>query len=195
MKRRNAGCITRILGFFVVIGILIGVFAYSLPQTFMKGLEEIGLKSGKDSTMVNKADTVVVEKSVEKSVEIPLEDENGVHYVVIEVCDIPMRFILDTGCSGIQVSPIEYYYLIKQGKLKNSDILPDSVITVNADGEVNKNVAFAIPGITIGDTTLHEIKCVINPNIHAPALLGQDVLGRLGTIQLDYKGGKLKVLR
>ena len=50
-------------------------------------------------------------------------------------------------------------------------------------------------GITVGDTTLHEVKCVINSNLHAPALLGQDVLGKLGTIQLDYKGGKLKVIR
>ena len=193
MRRRNVGCITKILGFLVVIGMIIGGFAYLLPETFMKGLEEVGLKQEKDSvTVVEKKDSIVVE---EKSVEIPLEDESGVHYVVVKVCDIPMRFILDTGCSGIQVSPIEYYYLVKQGKLRNSDILPDSVITVNADGEINKSIAFVIPGLTVGDTTLHEVKCVINSNLHAPALLGQDVLGKLGTIQLDYKGGKLKVIR
>ncbi|MBR2246392.1 MAG: aspartyl protease family protein [Bacilli bacterium] len=135
-----------------------------MPETIMKGAEELKAKFGKapeDTT--TKVDSIQVVGDVlenDSSIVIPLTEQDGVHYVTVVVCDIPMRFILDTGCSGIQISPIEYYYLIKQNKLNDNSILPDSVITTNAEGEVHKKVALIIPKIQVGNIEVSDIQAV-----------------------------------
>ena len=199
MARNNrGGCLVKTIIFLIFIGLILWGLTAFMPETIMKGAEELKTKFGKAPEDTTKVDSIQVVEDVlenDSSIVIPLTEQDGVHYVTVVVCDIPMRFILDTGCSGIQISPIEYYYLIKQNKLNDNSILPDSVITTNAEGEVHKKVALIIPKIQVGNIEVSDIQAVVSPAIHAPALLGQDVLGRLGTLQLDYKNKQLKIIQ
>lgn len=199
MARNNrGGCLVKMIIFLIFMGFILWGLTAFMPETIMKGAEELKAKFGKAPEDTTKVDSIQVVEDVlenDSSIVIPLTEQDGVHYVTVVVCDIPMRFILDTGCSGIQISPIEYYYLIKQNKLNDNSILPDSVITTNAEGEMHKKVALIIPKIQVGNIEVSDIQAVVSPAIHAPALLGQDVLGRLGTLQLDYKNKQLKIIQ
>lgn len=199
MARNNrGGCLVKTIIFLIFIGFILWGLTAFMPETVMKGAEELKAKFGKAPEDTTKVDSIQIVEDVlenDSSIVIPLTEQDGVHYVTVLVCDIPMRFILDTGCSGIQISPIEYYYLVKQNKLSNNSILPDSVITTNAEGEMHKKVALIIPRIQVGNIEVSDIQAVVSPAIHAPALLGQDVLGRLGTLQLDYKNKQLKIIQ
>lgn len=199
MARNNrGGCLVKTIIFLIFIGLILWGLSAFMPETIMKGAEELKAKFGKAPEDTTKVDSIQVVEDVlenDSSIVIPLTEQDGVHYVTVLVCDIPMRFILDTGCSGIQISPIEYYYLVKQNKLSDNSILPDSVITTNAEGEMHKKVALIIPKIQVGNIEVSDIQAVVSPAIHAPALLGQDVLGRLGTLQLDYKNKQLKIIQ
>ena len=199
MARNNrGGCLVKTIIFLIFIGFILWGLTAFMPETVMKGAEELKAKFGKAPEDTTKVDSIQVVEDVlenDSSIVIPLTEQDGVHYVTVLVCDIPMRFILDTGCSGIQISPIEYYYLVKQNKLSDNSILPDSVITTNAEGEMHKKVALIIPRIQVGNIEVSDIQAVVSPAIHAPALLGQDVLGRLGTLQLDYKNKQLKIIQ
>ena len=199
MARNNrGGCLVKTIIFLIFMGFILWGLTAFMPETIMKGAEELKAKFGKAPEDTTKVDSIQVVEDVlenDSSIVIPLTEQDGVHYVTVLVCDIPMRFILDTGCSGIQISPIEYYYLVKQNKLSDNSILPDSVITTNAEGEVHKKIALIIPKIQVGNIEVSDIQAVVSPAIHAPALLGQDVLGRLGTLQLDYKNKQLKIIQ
>lgn len=199
MARNNrGGCLVKTIIFLIFIGLILWGLTAFMPETVMKGAEELKAKFGKAPEDTTKVDSIQIVEDVlenDSSIVIPLTEQDGVHYVTVLVCDIPMRFILDTGCSGIQISPIEYYYLVKQNKLSDNSILPDSVITTNAEGEMHKKVALIIPKIQVGNIEVSDIQAVVSPAIHAPALLGQDVLGRLGTLQLDYKNKQLKIIQ
>lgn len=199
MARNNrGGCLVKTIIFLIFIGFILWGLTAFMPETVMKGAEELKAKFGKAPEDTTKVDSIQIVEDIlenDSSIVIPLTEQDGVHYVTVLVCDIPMRFILDTGCSGIQISPIEYYYLVKQNKISDNSILPDSVITTNAEGEMHKKVALIIPKIQVGNIEVSDIQAVVNPAIHAPALLGQDVLGRLGTLQLDYKNKQLKIIQ
>lgn len=199
MARNNrGGCLVKTIIFLIFIGFILWGLTAFMPETVMKGAEELKAKFGKAPEDTTKIDSIQIVEDVleiDSSIVIPLTEQDGVHYVTVLVCDIPMRFILDTGCSGIQISLIEYYYLVKQNKLSDNSILPDSVITTNAEGEMHKKVALIIPKIQVGNIEVSDIQAVVSPAIHAPALLGQDVLGRLGTLQLDYKNKQLKIIQ
>lgn len=199
MARNNrGGCLVKTIIFLIFIGLILWGLTAFMPETIMKGAEELKAKFGKAPEDTTKVDSIQIVEDVletDSSIVIPLTEQDGVHYVTVLVCDIPMRFILDTGCSGIQISPIEYYYLVKQNKISDNSILPDSVITTNAEGEMHKKVALIIPKIQVGNIEVSDIQAVVSPAIHAPALLGQDVLGRLGTLQLDYKNKQLKIIQ
>ena len=199
MARNNrGGCLVKTIIFLIFIGFILWGLTAFMPETIMKGAEELKAKFGKAPEDTTKVDSIQIIEDVletDSSIVIPLTEQDGIHYVTVLVCDIPMRFILDTGCSGIQISPIEYYYLVKQNKLSNNSILPDSVITTNAEGEMHKKVALIIPRIQVGNIEVSDIQAVVSPAIHAPALLGQDVLGRLGTLQLAYKNKQLKIIQ
>jgi aspartyl protease family protein len=51
------------------------------------------------------------------------EQENGVKYVWIEVNDIKLRFIFDTGASNICISISEASVLYRQGTLTDEDFI------------------------------------------------------------------------
>lgn len=205
MKSNNklAGCIFKLSLIFIVIGLITWGMALFMPKTFVQSINEAKEKlSGvEDTVKVDSVQVQVVSQEVKtdsagKAVTVNLVSADGIRYIGAVVCDdIPMRFILDTGCTGLQLGPIEYYYLVKQGKFDTPESTLDSMIVMNADGEVSKRMKIKIPSISVGGRVVKNVEATISPAVHAPALLGQNILEGLGSsVMLDYKKNTLTIV-
>lgn len=121
---------------------------------------------------------------------IKMYEENGVYLIPVEVNDIPMQFIFDTGASVVSISQTEATFMWKQGSLTEDDIKGTTEMT-NANGEISEGVIINLQKIKIGRKILRNIEAVVVNNQYAPLLLGQTVLSRFGKVSLDYKNKKL----
>ncbi len=113
-----------------------------------------------------------------------MEVENGVRYVWIEVNGIRLRFIFDTGASNICISPIEASLLYRQGTLQKNDIL-DKEYFQDATGRISEGTKIHLRKIKVGNIVLQNVEATVVDNVNAPLLLGQSVLERFGSIEID----------
>lgn len=120
-----------------------------------------------------------------ESFEVPLiKNSDGTYRVKCVINDLPMDFILDTGCSDVSLSSVESEFMLKNGYLSSSDFR-GYVNYKNASGDVKKAREIVINEIRIGEKTVKKIKASIIPNQKAPLLLGQNVLNKLGKVEID----------
>ncbi|GHT21161.1 hypothetical protein AGMMS4957_09540 [Bacteroidia bacterium] len=136
-----------------------------------------------ERTAIN-SETQIDHRSKENT--IRMEKENGVYYLPIEVNDVPMRFIFDTGASVISISLTEAYFLYKQGKLTDEDILGTAQYQ-DANGVISEGQIIRLRKVCIGNRVIHNVEASVVNNQVAPLLLGQSVLGKFGKISIDYK--------
>lgn len=115
---------------------------------------------------------------------IPMEYANGVYYLKVEVNDIPMKFIFDTGASIISISQAEAIFLYKQGTLTDEDFM-GNVSFQDANGDVSENTIARLRKVKVGNFVLHNVEASIVPNQRAPLLLGQSALKQFGKISID----------
>jgi aspartyl protease family protein len=113
-----------------------------------------------------------------------MEEESGVRYVWIEVNGIRLRFIFDTGASSICLSPAEATVLYRQGTLVEDDILNTEYFQ-DATGKISAGTSINLREVKIGNIVLNNVHALVVDNVEAPLLLGQSVLERIGTIQID----------
>lgn len=115
-----------------------------------------------------------------------MEYVNGVYYLKVEVNDIPMKFIFDTGASIISISQAEAAFLYKQGTLTDEDFIGNSSFQ-DANGNVSEGTIARLRKVKVGNIILHDVEASIVPNQRAPLLFGQSALknsdGYLLTIQ------------
>lgn len=126
----------------------------------------------------------VINSEKEKVNKLDMEVENGVRYVWIEVNGIRLRFIFDTGASNICISPIEASVLYRQGTLKKEDILSTQYFQ-DATGRISEGTKINLRLIKIGNVELKNVEATVIDNVNAPLLLGQTVLERFGSIEID----------
>lgn len=148
------------------------------------------------------AKTKVVIKTVEKTdtvgpkcrYEIPLEiDERaGAAFLTAELNGVPVRFQLDTGCSGVQITAAEYFYMLHQGAVSENDELEKGLVSI-ADGSEHEVLSVKIKKLKIGEDSVENVDCSIESNPNAPRLIGQSVLSKLGSVAIDYGNNKLRV--
>lgn len=115
---------------------------------------------------------------------IPMEYVNGVYYLKVEVNDIPMKFIFDTGASIISISQAEAMFLYKQGTLTDEDFM-GSVSFQDANGDVSEGTIARLRKVKVGSFVLHDVEASIVPNQRAPLLFGQSALKQFGRISID----------
>jgi aspartyl protease family protein len=121
---------------------------------------------------------------------LKMELENGVRYVWIELNGIRLRFIFDTGASSICISPAEATVLYRQGTLKKEDIL-DVEYFQDATGKISEGTTINLREVKIGNLILENVKATIIDNVNAPLLLGQTVLERFGSIEIDNENSEI----
>jgi len=118
-------------------------------------------------------------------VAIPFREEDGVKYVQVKVNGVGFEMIFDTGCSGTLISLAEANYLYQKGKLDKEDILGIAHSQI-ADGSVMENMVVNLKQVVIDNQIVcSNVQATVSDNIHAPLLLGNEVLNRLATITID----------
>ena len=114
----------------------------------------------------------------------------GVYQIPIEVNDIPLYFVFDTGASTISISTTEALLMLKQGKLSKNDIIGKSEYTT-ATGEVYEGTIIKLRKVKIANKIISNVKANVVNNLDAPLLLGQSALNQFGKISIDYKKGTI----
>lgn len=113
-----------------------------------------------------------------------MEIQNGVRFVWIEINDIRLRFIFDTGASSICISPAEATVLYRQGTLRKEDVLNVEYFQ-DATGKISEGTKVNLREVRIADFILEDVEALVVDNVNAPLLLGQSVLERFGSIEID----------
>lgn len=124
-------------------------------------------------------------------ISIPFRSQDGVKYVQVTVNGVGLEMIFDTGSSSTLISVAEANYLYQKGTLGEEDILGRTKTQI-ADGSVVKNTLINLDEVIIGG----KIRCLdvlatVSANINAPLLLGNEVLDRVGTIEIDNENETL----
>lgn len=186
----------------MLVAVLFGlVYCFTLmaPKTAHDAKEEvIGRFLGKPITEPKDTTTTkVVEKvdTLQKSdeyVTVPSNVQENIFYVVAEVNGVPIRFLLDTGCSDMQITSAEYYYLKHMGLACDSDLV-DSVKCSYANGVEATCPTLRIKTLKIGDVEVNDMTCVIQEDVNAPLLLGQSILNKVGNVFIDFKDKTVKI--
>ncbi|MDB9755928.1 retroviral-like aspartic protease family protein [Winogradskyella sp.] len=124
-------------------------------------------------------------------VSILMNKKNDVYTIPCKVNGLELDFIFDTGASNVSLSLTEALFMIKNGKLKEEDIIGSSYAQL-ANGDITENTEIIIKEIEISGLKLYNVRANIVHKLEAPLLLGQSAISQLGKIQLD--GNKLTIL-
>lgn len=127
---------------------------------------------------------------VSERVEIPFTPDGGCVSVKCAINDLPLTFIFDTGASIVSLSQIEANFMLKNGYLKREDFVGSGRF-VDANGDVSEGTIVNLRNVDFGGLKLNNVRASVVRNQKAPLLLGQSVLGRLGSIEIDNSGKKL----
>lgn len=115
---------------------------------------------------------------------------SGIYEVACIINTLPLKFILDTGASSVSISSVEAAFMLKNGYLKDGDILGQEYFST-ATGEIHEGTVIRLREIRIGNAVLRNINASVVHNQQAPLLLGQSVLERFGIITIDNINSKL----
>lgn len=138
----------------------------------------------KKTVIENNTSSIEKNETFEVKNIIKMERENGVKYVWIEINGLKLRFIFDTGASSICISPAEASVLYRQETLRREDIL-NSEYFQDATGKISEGTKINLREVKIGDMILEDVEALVVDNVEAPLLLGQTVLERFGSIEID----------
>lgn len=184
-KKKSHTFRNALLIFLLACGIpffLLYVHLYILPDnTIFKSciIQKWQKKQSTDKTLTN------INKA-EKDNVIPVTiDDNGIH-LKVKVNGLPIDFILDTGCSDMQMSSAEFNFLIKENLIKTDEDFISHSETKIANGDKVESDFYNIKTVEIKNNVMSNVICNVVDNPNAPALLGQSVLSKLGKITIDY---------
>lgn len=131
----------------------------------------------------------------DSTVIIPLEKENnGMLYITVKLNDVPIRFILDTGCSTMLISNRDAEFLLHHKIVSKNNILGE-VQSICANGSVDTNSNINIEKVELQGIVLNNIPCMVSNSSDTPLLLGQAVLSKLGKVTIDYDNNLLMIDR
>lgn len=198
-----SSCLTKLIVTIIVVMGFIWVFsalfprAYSVLEAKALGIDEDSveiIKTTKVDSLLNTTKNDSVEWRQVKDFEyaVKLEQDGNCYLVGANVNGVPMKMTLDTGASTMSISIIEYEFLKKQ-KLLSDSTVQVSECTI-ANGDTTKCFMIKIAQVSIGDTSVKNVDCMVMENPDAPLLLGMNVLNGLGGVSINYKR-KLLILR
>lgn len=125
--------------------------------------------------------------------EIPFTRESGgLCRVKCEINGLPLTFWLDTGASDVSLSMVEATFMMKNGYLTKDDVVGSSYY-LDANGNVSEGTVLNLRKVSFGDTELTNVKASVVSNLKAPLLLGQSVLSRLGSVEIDNQKQVIRI--
>lgn len=122
---------------------------------------------------------------------ISFREEGGVKYVPVKINGLSCDMIFDTGCSLSLISLGEAATLYQKGELLDEDFVGTSCSQI-ADGSVMENMVVNLREIILDNKIIcRNVTATVSNSIHAPLLLGNEVLNRLATITIDNENNHL----
>ena len=131
---------------------------------------------------------------VMETMEVPFTKDGGVTKVRCTINELPLHFVFDTGAADVTISMTEANFMLKNDYIKPSDII-GSARYMDANGYISEGTVINLRKVDFGGLELDNVRASVISNQKAPLLLGQSVLGRLGSIEIDNPGMKLKITR
>jgi clan AA aspartic protease (TIGR02281 family) len=200
-----SSCLTKLTLIIIVVVAFIWLFSVLFPRAYnVLEAKALGLNIDEDSAAVitakvdsilhtpNKNDSVEWKQVKDFEYAVKLEQDGNCYLVGAKVNGVPMKMTLDTGASIMSISIIEYEFLRKQ-KLLSDSTVEVSKCTI-ANGDTTKCFTVKIAEVSIGDTSVKDVECLVMENPDAPLLLGMNVLNGLGGVSINYKR-KLLILK
>lgn len=175
MKRR--------LYIFSVVALII----LSLSSCERKSGRRNGQRSTQNTGILKIKPTTLV--STGKTI-IKMTKKDGVYMIPVDINDVEMFFIFDTGAGLISISETEASFLYKQGKLTDEDFIGTANF-VDANGDISEGTIIMLKSVKIGDRVLSNIEASVVHNMKAPLLFGQSALEKFGKISIDYNKGQI----
>lgn len=127
-----------------------------------------------------------------ETAEVPFTKEGGVTKVKCTINGLPLHFVFDTGAADVTMSMVEANFMLKNDYIKPADVL-GSAHYIDANGDITEGTVINLRNVNFGGLELDNVRASVVRNQKAPLLLGQSVLGRLGKIEIDNPGMKLKI--
>lgn len=198
-----SSCLTKLILTIIVVVGFIWLFSVLFPRAYnVLEAKALGIDADSAAVIIAKVDSIPHTPTKNDSVEwkqvkefeyaVKLEQDGNCYLVGANVNGIPMKMTLDTGASTMSISIIEYEFLKKQ-KLISDSTVQVSECTI-ANGDTTKCFMIKIAQVSIGDTSVKNVDCLVMENPDAPLLLGMNVLNSLGGVSINYKR-KLLILR
>ena len=214
MKTTKKGIWYDILGVLAIVMLVIGFIPTTRNMLFdaAKGLWHDSIQTIEtvkhDTVQVTKVDTVhhePIQLSKEESkptlptmvgdtIHLSYNKETNLFTVPVNVCGAKMNFILDTGCSDITISALEYSFMERHGYINNSSLKSKGTSTL-ADGKEIETIVCELNYIVLGTDTLKNVQCTIINSPDATPLLGQGIINKFGDIMLSYKNKTLIIFK
>lgn len=123
-------------------------------------------------------------------IEIPYTPVQGCALVRCTINELPLSFVFDTGASVVSISQLEASFMLKNGYLAREDFIGTGQF-VDANGDVSEGAMINLRNVEFGGLSLPNVRASVVRNQKAPLLLGQSVLGRLGSIEIDNTNKKI----
>ena len=117
---------------------------------------------------------------------------SGVYEIPCTINGLQLKFIFDTGASDVSISSVEAAFMLKNGYLKDKDIVGKAYYST-ATGEIHEGTKVILREIKIGDAILRDVEASVTHSQQAPLLLGQSVMERFGVIAIDNTTSKLTI--
>ena len=115
---------------------------------------------------------------------MPFTKENGVTNIKCTINNLPLYFVFDTGASTVSLSMVEANFMMKNGYLSKTDVV-GSQRFMDANGNVSEGTIINLRHVDFGGLKLENVRASVVRNQHAPLLLGQSILSRLGRIEIN----------
>lgn len=126
-------------------------------------------------------------------VKIKLEIKDDMMYVKPKINGIEMRFMLDTGCADIHLTPVEVLFLEHQGLLDSKKPV-DTATCIYADGQEHECAEYILESVELAGIKIDSVKCTSDPeggSADDSPLFGQAMLGKFGDVMINYSDSTL----
>lgn len=125
--------------------------------------------------------------------EIPFtRGASGLCKVKCNINGLPLDFLLDTGSTVVMLSEVEASFMMKNGYLSKDDVFGDHIF-IDANGNPNDETVINLKKITFGDVVLTNVRASISKSQKASLLIGQSVLSRLGSVEIDNEKNVIRI--
>jgi len=124
---------------------------------------------------------------------IPLIKDGALYKISCKINGKELLLFFDTGAGSITLSLSEAQDLISSGKLKLSDVIGKTKLSI-ADGKIVDGTIVLLRSINIGDIVINDVEAIIVNAQKAPLLFGQSAIEKLGSFTFNPEQATITIL-